>query len=207
MLFADVSGTEQAVRSSIESLRWLFAVVLALAIGEAFKQFVSDKAEKPEDSHIHWNRIWALVAFVLLVVPFSHGMARYFFETYQEAARPKPYARFLLVDTAVFTVEAILFFVLSRALPQTQWRRFYNTVIILLILDILWGSFTASTHAPRMWTWVIVNLCTVPLLAYFLHYYRARDSTTGMIACMAIIVCRTIADYALSFSFYFPPQP
>ena len=66
MLFADVPGAEQAVRSSIESLRWLFAVVLALAIGEAFKQFVSDKAEKLQDSHIHWDRIWALAAFVAL---------------------------------------------------------------------------------------------------------------------------------------------
>jgi len=207
MLFADVPGAEQAVRSSIESLRWLFAVVLALAIGEAFKQFVSDKAEKPEDRHIHWDRIWALVAFVLLIVPFSHGMARYFFETYQEATRPRPYALFLAADTVVFTVEAILFFVLSRALPRTQWRRFYITVSILLSLDILWGSFTAYHHAPMMWSWVIVNLCTVPLLACFLFCYRQSGSTTGMIACSVLIACRTIADYALSFSFYFPPQP
>jgi O-antigen/teichoic acid export membrane protein len=181
ILFAQVASPEElAIRNSIESLRTIFVIILALAIGEAFKQFVSDSAEKPEDRHIHWWRLPALLAFIVLVVPFSHGMARYFFDNYSAAARPKPYAPFLLFDTIV---------------------------IILLSIDIGWGAFTAWHHAPLMWRWVLVNGTIVPLLLLVLLYRRKHESLTGVVLCAILIVARSVADYWVSFEFYFPPQP
>jgi hypothetical protein len=32
----------------------VFSIVIALSIGEAFKQFIADSALKPEDRAIHW---------------------------------------------------------------------------------------------------------------------------------------------------------
>jgi nucleoside 2-deoxyribosyltransferase len=206
-LFADASATELSVGSSIESLVRLFGIILALAIGEAFKQFVSDKAEKPEDRHIHWDRIFALVSFIFLVVPFFHGMARYFFETYREAVRPRPYAGYLLFDSGVFTVESILFFVLSRSLPRVQWRRFYLTVVLLLFLDIIWGAVEAHDVARLIVWWVIINFVALVLLGLVLFFQWKTESMRGAILCMVILIGRTIADYSYSFSYYFPPQP
>ena len=196
-----------SVRSSIESLGRLFSIVLALAIGEAFKQFVSDKAEKPEDRHIHWDRLCALVAFIILVVPFSHGMARYFHETYKEGARPNPYALYLSIDSVAFTVEAIFFFVLSRSLPRVQWRRFHLTVVCLLLVDILWGAFAAFSHAPRMWPWVFVNIIAVILLGIVLWAFSEKNSWHGLSFALLVVIARTAADYYTSQEFYFPPLP
>ncbi len=216
-IFADVSAAEGSIRSSAESLGRLFAIILALAIGESFKQFVADKPDDVNNRHIYWDRISALIAFVVLVVPFSHGMARYFFEEYyREAQRPQPYSLFLFIDTLVFTIEAILFFVLSRALPQNRWQTFYATVWILLALDIGWGSFTAYHHEPKLWKWVLVNLGALVLLSAFLFKIRSllsarlsfrgnQDSRGLAMICMLILIARTVADYSVTWTYYFPP--
>jgi hypothetical protein len=207
LLLAEISAAELSVRSSIEGLGRLFAIVLALAIGEAFKQFISDKAEKPEDRYIHFDRIWGLITFVVLVVPFFHGMVRYFFETYQEAARPKPYTRHLFIDSIVFTFESFLFFVLSRSLPSVQWRRFYWTVFLLLVVDIVWGSFGAYTHEKILWSWVYVNIGAALLVGFALWFWRDPKSLTSVIVCMLILIARTVLDYSLCWNYYFPPEP
>jgi hypothetical protein len=206
-VIAEITLADQ-LRSSVESLSRIFLVILALAIGEACKQFVADKPASERDSHIHWDRIWALLAFMVLVVPFSHGMSRYFFQIYQGVSPPNPYSAFLLVDTFVFTVESVLFFVLSRSLPLVLWRRFYATVGLLLLLDIVWGSFVAYHHAPKVVNWVLINVVAVlfygPLL---LHFRKREPSPTIPRICAAVLILRTVADYWLNFSFYFSPQP
>lgn len=228
LIFAD-----SPVKSSVESLGRLFTIVMALAIGEAFKQFVSDKAEKPEDRHIHWGRIWALIAFMLLVVPFSHGMARYVYETYQHQKLPEPYWIFLSIDSLVFMTESVLFFILSRSLPIVQWRRFYIAVFCLLALDAVWGLFTFYLHKPEMGSWAYVNLVTCLLLAIILLYKTKGGKpvepapspspapevkpgekpksdaekvwpTLGAGIALVVVLARTIADYYVCFDFYFP---
>ena len=126
-ILASVSAEELSIQSGIESLGKLFAIVLALAIGEAFRQFVSDGGETG-NFKIRRDRIWALVGFVVLVVPFFHGMARYFFDVYLTPPRPDHYGIFLLFDTFVFTVEAVIFFILARSLDPKDDRRFYKAV-------------------------------------------------------------------------------
>jgi hypothetical protein len=205
-LFGDVPAEELAVRSSVESLGRIFFVVLALAIGEAFKQFVADKAEKEEDRHIHWDRVWSLVSFVALVFPFSHGMARYFFDIYQ-VNRPRPYAPALLFDSIGFTIEAVLFFVLSRSLPRVLWRRFYLTVLFLLAVDGVWGSVAALRHAPSMWNWVFLDIGAVAVFGLVLLCFRKPASFWGPAFAMVAMLARAVLDYWMSFGFYFPPQP
>jgi len=61
---------EDAIISAIANLQHIFTVVLALSPGEAFKQFVSDRAVKPEDRSIRWDRLMALCSFLLLLIPF-----------------------------------------------------------------------------------------------------------------------------------------
>jgi hypothetical protein len=206
-IFAEVSPAEPSVRSSIESLGRLFTIVLALAIGEAFKQFLSDKAVEPKDRHIHWDRIWALIAFVMLVVPFSLRMARHFFDTYLASVPPRPYSAFLIFDSCFFTLEAVLFFVLSRSLPLVQWQRFYITVVILLLLDAIWDLITTFYYVPTTWCWGIINDITAVLLIAILVTWRKSNSPIGVAIATFVVIARTVADYWIDFSYYFPPQP
>jgi hypothetical protein len=52
--------------------------VLALAITEAFKQFVADRSNKPEERRFfHSDRLAALMSFLFLALPFYQRMNRY----------------------------------------------------------------------------------------------------------------------------------
>jgi hypothetical protein len=72
-----------------------FSIVLALAMGEAFKQYISDR----HDGDVQWKSTFALLTFLLLVLPFYQGMNRYLLQTYGTPGT-KFSAVFLVIDTA-----------------------------------------------------------------------------------------------------------
>ena len=120
-----------------------FTVVLALALGEGFKQFVRDRVEEPHEEFINWSRLPALVGFLLLILPFFQGMNRYFYITYvvplSHALRSISFGRWRYL-----IIEAAIFFIMSRALSLGLWRRFYEWSIILAFVD-LFGTFFPRT--------------------------------------------------------------
>jgi ABC-type antimicrobial peptide transport system permease subunit len=124
---------------TIDFFRGVIAIVMALALGESFKQFVSESVQKPEHQTIHWNRLPALVSFLFLIVPFYQGMIRYFVITYGDPEKPpQHYSLFLMFDGVTFIFESALFFLMSQALSLSRWRRFYVCVLILLVVDLSW---------------------------------------------------------------------
>ncbi len=126
-----------------------FTIVLALALAEAFKQFIADKADKPEDRVIHWDRLPALLSFLFLAFPFFHGMSRYFFVTYIHTTTPPPhYAVYLMIDGIAFLFESAMFFVMSRTLSAGQWRRYYLSVLLLLAIDVAVGFHRVNSWKP-----------------------------------------------------------
>ena len=195
---------EKAIVSTVDSPQTIFTIVLALSLGEAFKQFVADKAERPEDRHIHWDRLMALVALLLLLIPFYHGMGRYFYNVYRTNDRPDPYSAFLVLDALAFTLEASLFFVMSRALPRVQWRRFYTAVVCILIIDTLWGSIVWLSHTQSIIGWVILNLVFLPIFIVILCRFPKYESKWGPSLSLLVMGIRTVADYATAWKFYFP---
>ncbi len=102
-----------------------FTVVLALALGEGFKQFVRDRVEEPHEEFINWSRLPALVGFLLLILPFFQGMNRYFYITYVASRFPTPYAQYLWSMALSYHRGGNLF-IMSRALSLGLWRRFYE---------------------------------------------------------------------------------
>jgi hypothetical protein len=194
----------EAILSTVQILERIFAIVLALALGEAFKQFVSDTPKNPDDSFIHWDRFTALAALLLLLIPFYQGMGQYFYQVYHTAQRPKPYSAFLLVDCVAFTLEAALFFVMSRALPMIQWRRFYKTVLLVLILDTLWGSFVWVSHHQAIQWWLVLNILFMAVFVVILSVFRPHNSKWGPRLALLAMIVRTVADYRTSWEFYFP---
>jgi hypothetical protein len=200
------SSSEAAILSAIESLKLVYTIVLTLSMGEAFRQFVNDdKTVNGDGNIIHWDRLIALIAFLFLIIPFTHGMNRYFFSVYVTIkCRPQPYSFYLLLDTVAFTIEAGLFFVMSRSLPKARWHRFFTQAAILLGFDILWGSFVSWSHTPEISGWVLVNACSIPLLLGLLWWRRSSVDWLGPSLGLTIIVVRTVFDYFVARGLYFP---
>jgi hypothetical protein len=98
-----------AVPDVITFFRNTFTIILALALTESFKQFVSDRGDKTDKTLVHWDRLPSLLSFLFLVIPFFHGMSRYFFDRYVAGSLPVPYATPLLLDSSVFVAESALF--------------------------------------------------------------------------------------------------
>lgn len=201
-LLAQTSSPE-AAESAVKAMTLVYTIVLSLSIGEAFKQFVNDDTSSGKEQP-QWDRLRALVAFLLLAFPFAHGMNRYVFDVYLTSKRMEQYASYLIFDVLVFTIEAGLFFAMSRTLRRVQWRQFYMTVSILLVLDVLWGSLVWKLHPrPEISGWVIANLITLIPLALIL-WRGPKIERTGPCLCLSLIVIRVVCDYGLAWSFYFP---
>lgn len=194
--------SEKSVRSTVKSMEWIYGIVLALSISEAFMQFVSDPSSNVPG--IQWNRLLSLFSFLLLVVPFCHGMSRYFYELYDKVQTDSHYAIWLLIDCIAFIVEAGLFFILARSLPQNLWLQFVSAVVVLLCWDVFWGSFVWKYRTKRISFWVIVNLCTIPLLLAVLLVFCRSASWWGISLTSLVILARTTADYWKGWKFYFP---
>jgi hypothetical protein len=186
-----------------------WAIVLVLALGEAFKTVVE------EGKFIHWDRLYSLGSFLLLILPFYQGMNRYLLVAYGDAATlPIPHAPFLV--SAAFMVESALFFVLSRTLRSKEWQHFYWVVLVLLVTDSLWWSISPYSSAARITllsgrvfvdNWTILNLVTsifilvLVLLGPRLPYQPHLPAAIGT----AAMLVRTIIDYWVSWSLFFPP--
>ncbi len=203
--------------NSVSFFRQAFILVFALALTEAFKQFVDDKAvagEGETGKHFHWDRLPALVSFLFLIVPFFHGTVRYFYLTYESVKPFSFYSAYLMFDGLVFLIEAALFFAMSRSLALVRWRTFYWCIFWLVSLDSAWGV-VAYTHGTPTLTWIILNLVLAVFLQWILGRYhgtanqfRASDgriTTEGWTAVMGAgaVIVRTVLDYGFSWNFYF----
>jgi hypothetical protein len=184
-----------------------FSIVLALALGEAFKQCVSEK----KHGAIECNRLPALFTFLLLILPFYQGMDRYLLQTYGGAAAAGNQAsKFLVIDGVAFMAESALFFAMSRNLSNSRWVYFYWIVGALLIVDTCWGAF-ALLHVPScasatIQSWMILNVATcVGLLFVLWLVRRCSDLTVASVGAIAMFA-RTFGDYWISWDFYFGNQ-
>ncbi len=139
-----------------------FSIVLALALGEAFKQAVAEhRPGATSGGDIQWDRLPALLTFLVLILPFYQGMNRYLLLTYGAvpASQHQYSAIALIIDGAAFMVELAVFFAMSRNLANSRWRYFYWIVLFLLVVDTLWG-FSALLHphdttTPILQGWMI----------------------------------------------------
>lgn len=180
-----------------------FAIVLALALGEAFKTTIA------EDKFVQWEKLYALGSFLFLILPFYQGMNKYLLVTYGEnvPAASRPGAVFLIIDGVAFMIESAFFFVMSRTLGLDQWKRFYWVVAVLLVVDSVWG-LTAGLHAngsPVIQSWVKLNVVTVPAILVFLFLFRKATNLHWPAAIgMFGMLVRTVMDYWLTWTFYFP---
>lgn len=196
--------SQDAIECTVKSLQWIYAIVIALSIGEAFKQFVPDGDPGLNKPGIRWDRLLLLCSLLVLVVPFYQGMMRFFSDMYSRDKIDGYYGIWLLLDCSIFTAEAGLFFILARSLSKDLWLRFAWTVMVLLALDIEWGALVWKLRSSSISWWVIVNLLSVPCLAGVLWRFHRSKSWWAVLATSFVILARTVADYWTGWQFYFP---
>lgn len=208
------SATE-AVKDVVRFVEGAFTIVLALAFGESFKQFVAESPLPPPGGSpsglgppaIHWDRIGPLLILLLFLLPFFQGMNRYFFVTYGDAsALPRPYAVSLIVDGLFFSLEAALFFVMSRSLSPQRWRRFFASVLALLTADSLWAWIAIAWHNSPVEPWLILNVISGIATLVLLGLCRSEKELRPFVTAIAVVAAlvRTVVDYNAMWSFYFP---
>ena len=180
----------------VGNIRSIYTIVLALAIAEAFNQSV--KETKPEaEKHattlanwfdcIHPSRVVSLIVFLLLAVPFFQGNQKYLYLQYVEPLHlPNPpksiSALWLNFDCLVFSLEAGLFFVMSRSLSARRWQQFYATIVVLLLIDFVWAILEKwhGSAVPREWIWfdivaVAILIVIIALDRFFISYKRGTE--------------------------------
>lgn len=195
---------------TIDSLQRLYTFIFALAITESLKEFSHIRGATSADATSNGaKRSWpfipsclpALISIVVLIVLFFHGMNLYLQRTYAQPA-VHPHGGLLLIDIAVFMVEAVIMFLLSRHLSVSHWREFYFWILVLLAIDAGWGIGVHAIHGARTLNWVNVNVVAV-LILMLLRFAFKKNEQGGALLCCLVMLARTACDYWLSWDFYF----
>jgi len=188
--------TTDSMTQLVENVHAIYTIVLALAIAEAFNQSV--KTNKPEEENhantfrswfdcIHPSRFISLIVFLLLAVPFFQGNQKYLYLQYIEPLHgphpPKTISSLWLnIDCLVFSVEAGLFFIMSRSLSARRWQQFYATIAFLMLVDFIWAAVETWHQAavPREWLWfdliaTIVLAAIIVIDWFFVPYEKGKE--------------------------------
>jgi hypothetical protein len=188
--------TVESMTQFVENIQSIYTIVLALAVAEAFKQAVRE-SRPSEETHattfqswfecVYPSRLISLVVFLLLAVPFFQGNQKYLYLQYiaplHQANPPLSISAFWLnLDCFVFTVEAGLFFVMSRSLSARRWQQFYGTVIVLLAVDFIWVVLEMWHGASVHYEWLWFDLLSCLILGViividwlFVPYQRGKE--------------------------------
>jgi hypothetical protein len=189
------------ITHAVGFLQTAYTILLALALGEAFRQFILDRAEQ----NIQWNRLPALLGFLFLIFPFFHGMSRYFFVTYLTVGTdPTHYAAYLMFDGIVFMCLSAFFFGMSRSLSSGHWRQYYCFLLLLLFVDSIWVS-VAIWRGIQLKPWLILNVALAAVLLIVFGLFRKKHDSLGPpIICATTIFVTTLISYIKMSHFYFP---
>ena len=195
---------ETMILNVVTNIQRVFAIVLALALAEAFKQLVSDNALDMNAPFWERRRIIGFFTFLLLLVPFFQGMNRYFYGTY--AARPlrDGYQWSLAFDAFAFLVVSSLFFFLSRALAQDLWTRLTKIILSILVADSLWGVKVWLVNTPEIINWLCLNGATIAAYCCILEFGKKYSAIVMASWCLGLMFIRTSFDYYLMWDYFFP---
>ncbi len=188
---------------SVDSLQKVYAVIIALAIGRTVQEVFSGSnwSEMIESFH---RTAPALLSFFLIVVPFYQGMNRHLDVTYTE--KSTDYSKIgLLLDFFFFCIIASLLFLFASFLKLG--KESFIVLGIALAVDIFWALMSHLINyrhrRPSTISWAAVNFLTL-IAGIFIYVYDGNISINVMWVLFILLLTRTVADYILMQSYYFP---
>ena len=197
-----INNGELIRERSVDSLQQIYAVIIALAVSQAFENLLKDPVR---GNVLGGDQIIIglppLVAFLFTLVPFWHGMNRHLDRCYLEkkiAVRQGA----LLFDFGIFLVEAALLFAAAWSLRTGIYTFIYLGA--LLFIDIIWGFISHQVHFPgkksHVRRWSLINAFAIAL-ALLVVACPIMFKTTAL---MAVAILRSVVDYWKCWDFYFP---
>jgi hypothetical protein len=189
------------VAHTVDFIQGAITIILALALGEALKLFVTPHEEQP----MKWNMLPGLLAFLFTFFPFFQSMSQYLYLTYLNPETAPPfYPGYLMFDGIMYVLESACFFVMSRAMAPKHWRSFYAAVLALMVIDIFWTTVTYR-RGIHVGAWIYIDLVIVAVVGAMFLFERGkpfsmRPTYTGLV----LLASCTIVSYWLERNIYFP---
>jgi hypothetical protein len=194
---------DEVIKRSVDNVQRIYAVIIALAISQAIQSLLKDSNSSATQLSLARGYVGlpAFIAFLATLVPFWQGMNRHLDRCYLEK-KIGVVQRALLLDFAVFFVEAIFLFASGWSI-KLDIDTFY-WLAGLLGIDMIWAVSSHYIHFPgtksHAMKWSAINVCAI-FVAIFVVEYPFQHKQFLL---MVIAVGRSIADYAFCGDFYFP---
>jgi hypothetical protein len=178
-----------------------FTIILALALGEALKSFISDDQSQP----LHWERFPALAAFIVIFFQFFESMAQYFYSTYLSPNTSLQFIPgYLLFDSITFLLQGCCFFIMSRSLAPHRWRRFYGSIVVLMLIDIVWAGVNQA-RGIHVGPWLAIDIATIVVILSMVWFeHGKKDSMRPSYVGLALIAITSVLAYWLEHDMYLP---
>jgi hypothetical protein len=217
---ADSPGLRKQ-QSSVRHLQALFAIVAGLALTEA----VSELAREVDNALPTARTLMLMIAFLATIIPFFHGGLRHLDDVYIVTPPGPNMSRYaLLVDFILLFVESVMLLGMAHRLVDPP--HFLAFLLFLLVIDIIWAIVTPPlidckmslpavlvAVVPRLKfskdteiAWAQNNILFVPfaIAAWIVIDLVTPSFTIDALIVMVFAVLRSLNDYRVSWSFYFP---
>jgi len=188
---------------SVNALQVFYTMVLSLAVVQSVQQIIDINYAT---NGIIFKTEYAVnfLVFIFLVIPFYQGAIRYLDETYITGKRPVLKKLQGLIDVLFFFFEGMIFYSMALAIPNNH--DFYLATLIVLTVDIIWlGSVYFANHMVFLqikW-WLFLNVIAI-FIILFSFSMNCLDEKSKYLYLGAVMFLRTILDYSLTGSFYWP---
>src|SRR5215218_1845525 len=154
---------EDRIYESVDTLKQLYSVVIALALTEAIVSLVT---RTDTGVTVHYAALPWFVALVVTLIPFHHGAMRHLDDAYvfDPVRHPKP--TFLLDYLILFTEAGTLVWL---GLVLTSPQAFLSGYTLLLIIDVFWAVATRflTNSFEKVQYWLYTNIATLLVIALF----------------------------------------
>lgn len=199
----------KAVSDSLEDvvriLLYLYGVVIALALTRSIGITISPNGISLSPFKLNIQDIAVFGTLFMTIVPFYHGASVYMLTAYKNPTYATKKGA-PLVDFFTLSLEGVVFYAMASTIQDID--SFIVWFILLLVIDIVWCGFTyfkaeePQKVAPRWWA--ILNGATVIVLIILSAISIIVQVYTIL---FAIATTRTVLDYCLCYSYYFPKIP
>jgi len=194
------------IERSVDSLQKIYAVIVALAISISIQNLLLNKTD---NSFVITTSIFsylpAFLSFIVILVPFYHGMNRHLDKCYVERTSEDTIRGALLFDFIVFFFEASILFAVASSI-RAGLQSFY-LLGTLLVADMAWVIVSHWIHyrkySPTILWWAGWNFLAI-VISLFIVLLEAYPESSKMWLLFVVALSRSVADYWSCWEFYFP---
>lgn len=156
----------------VRILLYLYSVVMALSLTTSVNMTVAPFGEVISLTDLSAQSLSFFGTFFITLVPFYHGASLHIIKSYRSKNK-KPKKGEPLIDFFALSIEAIIFFAMSRSIGKLH--TFIGWFGALLLLDLFWVCLTYyksqdETGQAPTW-WAILNGGMIVFLLLFWGFF------------------------------------